>query len=103
LAVVVTLIALMSGLSLTAAELAREAGVTPSTASGHLAKLAGGGAAGHARCRVSRRHLRRCAIETELKKMQKEINILQIEAPRLMAELNADSKAEIASACRTEP
>ena len=31
--------ALMSGLSLTAAELAREAGVTPSTASGHLAKL----------------------------------------------------------------
>lgn len=33
------LLALMSGLSLTAAELAREAGVTPSTASGHLAKL----------------------------------------------------------------
>ncbi len=33
------LLALMSGLSLTAAELAREAGVTASTASGHLAKL----------------------------------------------------------------
>ena len=33
------LLALMSELSLTAAELAREAGVTPSTASGHLSKL----------------------------------------------------------------
>ncbi|MBV9524070.1 MAG: winged helix-turn-helix transcriptional regulator [Alphaproteobacteria bacterium] len=33
------LMALMSGLSLTAAELAREAGVTPSTASSHIAKL----------------------------------------------------------------
>ncbi|MDJ0893910.1 MAG: winged helix-turn-helix domain-containing protein [Alphaproteobacteria bacterium] len=33
------LLALMSGMALTAAELAREAGVTPSTASGHLAKL----------------------------------------------------------------
>jgi len=33
------LMALMSGLSLTATELAREAGITPSTASGHLAKL----------------------------------------------------------------
>ena len=33
------LLALMSGLSLTAAELAHEAGVTASTASGHLAKL----------------------------------------------------------------
>lgn len=31
--------ALMSGLALTATELAREAGITPSTASGHLAKL----------------------------------------------------------------
>lgn len=31
--------ALMSGMALTATELAREAGVTPSTASGHLAKL----------------------------------------------------------------
>lgn len=37
------LMALMSGLSLTAAELAREAGVTPSTASGHLAKLESSG------------------------------------------------------------
>lgn len=35
--------ALMSGMSLTATELAREAGVTPSTASGHLAKLEGCG------------------------------------------------------------
>lgn len=34
---------LMSGMSLTAAELAREAGVTPSTASGHLAKLESSG------------------------------------------------------------
>lgn len=33
------MMALMSGMALTAAELAREAGVTPSTASGHLAKL----------------------------------------------------------------
>jgi DNA-binding transcriptional ArsR family regulator len=33
------IMALMSGLSLTASELAREAGVTPATASGHLAKL----------------------------------------------------------------
>jgi len=31
--------ALMSGLSLSAAELAREAGITPSTATGHLGKL----------------------------------------------------------------
>src|SRR5882672_4178798 len=37
------LMALMTGLSLTAAELAREAGVTPSTASCHLAKLAANG------------------------------------------------------------
>ena len=35
--------ALMSGLALTASELAREAGVTPATASGHLAKLQAGG------------------------------------------------------------
>jgi DNA-binding transcriptional ArsR family regulator len=33
------LMALMSGMSLTSAELAREAGVTPSTASGHLTQL----------------------------------------------------------------
>ena len=33
------IMAMMSGLSHTAAELARQAGVTPSTASGHLAKL----------------------------------------------------------------
>jgi DNA-binding transcriptional ArsR family regulator len=37
------LMALMSGMSLTAAELAREAGVTPSTTSGHVAKLAENG------------------------------------------------------------
>src|ERR1700730_2853676 len=37
------LMALMSGLSLTAAELAREAGVTPSTTSGHVAKLTANG------------------------------------------------------------
>ena len=37
------IMALMSGLSLTAAELAREAGVTASTASGHLAKLESSG------------------------------------------------------------
>jgi DNA-binding transcriptional ArsR family regulator len=37
------LMALMSGLSLTAAELAREASVTPSTASSHIAKLAANG------------------------------------------------------------
>jgi DNA-binding transcriptional ArsR family regulator len=35
--------ALMSGLALTATELAREAGVTPATASGHLAKLEAAG------------------------------------------------------------
>jgi len=35
--------ALMSGQSLTAGELAREAGVTPQTASSHLGKLAAGG------------------------------------------------------------
>lgn len=35
--------ALMSGLSLSAAELAREAGVTPSTATGHLGKLESAG------------------------------------------------------------
>ena len=35
--------ALMSGLSLSAAELAREAGVTPSTATGHLGKLESSG------------------------------------------------------------
>src|SRR5437868_6663849 len=33
------LMALMSGMSLTSNELAREAGVTPSTASGHLSQL----------------------------------------------------------------
>src|SRR5436853_3668439 len=37
------LMALMSGMSLTATELAQEAGVTPSTASGHLSKLAKAG------------------------------------------------------------
>ncbi|HEY6335168.1 MAG TPA: helix-turn-helix domain-containing protein [Alphaproteobacteria bacterium] len=37
------LMALMSGLSLTAAELAREAAVTPSTVSGHLSKLEASG------------------------------------------------------------
>src|SRR5580698_11062744 len=37
------LTALMSGQALTAGELAREACVTPQTASSHLAKLAGGG------------------------------------------------------------
>jgi len=37
------LMALMSGLALTAGELAREAGVTAPTASGHLAKLEAGG------------------------------------------------------------
>lgn len=37
------LLALMSGIALTAAELAREAGVTPSTASIHLAKLESAG------------------------------------------------------------
>ena len=35
--------ALMGGQALTAGELAREAGVTPQTASSHLAQLAGGG------------------------------------------------------------
>jgi len=37
------LMALMSGMSLTSAELAREAGVTPSTASGHLSQLEASG------------------------------------------------------------
>jgi DNA-binding transcriptional ArsR family regulator len=37
------IMALMSGMALTATELAREAGVTPATASGHLAKLQGCG------------------------------------------------------------
>ena len=37
------LMALMSGLALTGVELAREAGVTPSTASGHLSKLQASG------------------------------------------------------------
>ncbi len=37
------LAALMGGMALTATELAREAGVTASTASGHLARLLGGG------------------------------------------------------------
>jgi DNA-binding transcriptional ArsR family regulator len=37
------LTALMSGRALTASELAQEAGVTPQTASSHLAKLEGGG------------------------------------------------------------
>ena len=37
------LMALMSGLALTGVELAREAGVTPSTASGHLSKLKASG------------------------------------------------------------
>jgi len=51
------LLALMSGLSLTATELSREAGVTPSTASGHLAKLAAAGliaSAKHGRYRYFR-------------------------------------------------
>src|SRR5215469_9104099 len=37
------MLALMSGASLSAADLAREAGVTPSTATGHLSKLVGAG------------------------------------------------------------
>jgi hypothetical protein len=43
------------------------------------------------------------AIQTKLKKMQSEINVLQIQSSRLMAELSADSPAEIASAHRAEP
>jgi hypothetical protein len=35
-------------------------------------------------------------IETRLKNAQMEINLLQIQESRLMAELNANSKAEIA-------
>src|SRR5258705_9740280 len=46
---------------------------------------------------------RRRTIEVQLKKMRREINILQVQEARLMAELNANSKGEIASACRTEP
>jgi len=46
---------------------------------------------------------RRRTIEVQLKKMRREINILQIQESRLMAELNANSNVEIASACRTEP
>jgi hypothetical protein len=42
-------------------------------------------------------------IQTRLKTMQNEINVLQIQSSRLMAELSADSPAEIASAHRTEP
>ncbi|PCJ91907.1 MAG: transcriptional regulator [Hyphomicrobiales bacterium] len=41
------LMALMSGKALTAGELAREAGVTPQTASSHLAKLEDGGMVKH--------------------------------------------------------
>ena len=37
------LAALMDGRALTAAELARAAGITPQTASGHLARLTGAG------------------------------------------------------------
>lgn len=37
------LTALMSGRALTASELAQEAGITPQTASSHLAKLEAGG------------------------------------------------------------
>jgi len=41
-------------------------------------------------------------IQTKLKRMQNEINVLQIQSSRLMAELSADSPAEIASAHRTK-
>ncbi|WP_282610395.1 helix-turn-helix transcriptional regulator [Pelagibius sp. Alg239-R121] len=47
------LLALMSGMALTATELAREAGVTPATASGHLSKL---DAAGLTLCEKQGRH-----------------------------------------------
>jgi len=47
------LMALMSGIALTAGELAHEAGVTPPTASGHLAKLE---AAGLVSCQRQGRH-----------------------------------------------
>lgn len=47
------LMALMSGMALTATELAREAGVTPATASTHLSKLEG---AGLVVCRRQGRH-----------------------------------------------
>jgi hypothetical protein len=42
-------------------------------------------------------------IQTQLKKIQNEINVLQIQESRLMAELSANSKAEIASAHHPEP
>ena len=47
------LMALMSGMALTATELAREAGVTPATASTHLSKLE---TAGLVTCRRQGRH-----------------------------------------------
>ncbi len=43
------LTALMSGKALTATELSQEAGITPQTASGHLAKLQEGGLLGQVR------------------------------------------------------
>src|SRR4051812_5815180 len=60
------LIALMDGRALTASELARAAGVTPQTASGHLARLTGAGLL--ALERQGRHHYHRLA-STEVARM----------------------------------
>src|SRR5215831_15020169 len=69
------LMALMDGRALTASELARAAGVTPQTASGHLARLCGAGLL--ATQRQGRHHYHRLASETVAHMMETIMEVAQ--------------------------
>ena len=74
------LMALMDGRALTASELARAAGVTPQTASGHLARLAAAGLlAAH---RQGRHHYHRLASPSVARMLEGIIEVSQIDVCR---------------------
>jgi DNA-binding transcriptional ArsR family regulator len=74
------LMALMGGRALTASELARAAGVTPQTASGHLARLSAAGLL--AIQRQGRHHYHRLASPAVARMLEGIIEVSQIESAR---------------------